>query len=286
MGFPRSPRMKKIRQALSPLTSLVSKQVRATRSAKRCEDTMRGRPRSGRQQFIVGMGGRGVAIERWQEFEDEELVVASLLGEIAAFDVLVLRYRPAVLAAVSRQISRRELAEDICQEAFLLAFKALPQLTDRRRFPAWLHMIARRQAIRYNRGEARASHTPLDELILEHSEVLADPGWDALERQEEQEWVRQAMATLPDEFQLVLSLRYWSEMPLERIAGFLGLPLSTVKWRLHRARELMRARLLAAHAEPTDGIHRDAQDGQDGPSRRNTPNKPVLSVSCPSCASL
>lgn len=227
-----------------------------------------------------------MAIERWQEFEDEDLVVASLLGEIAAFDVLVLRYRPAVLAAVSRQISRRGLAEDICQEAFLLAFKALPQLADRSRFPAWLHMIARRQAIRFNRGETRASHTPLDELILEHSEVLADPGWDALERQEEQASVRQAMAALPAEFQIVLALRYWSEMPLERIAAFLGLPLSTVKWRLHRARELMRARLIATQAEPADRVHRDGQDAQDGPKRKKTGCLQVSSISCSSCASL
>jgi RNA polymerase sigma-70 factor (ECF subfamily) len=210
-----------------------------------------------------------VAIERWQEFEDEELVVASLLGQIAAFDVLVLRYRPAVLAAVSRQIARRELAEDICQEAFLLAFKALPQLADRTRFPAWLHMIARRQAIRHNRGEARASHTPLDELILEHSEVMAQSGWDALEREEEQEWVRQAMAALPEEFRIVLSLRYWSEMPLERIAGILGLPLSTVKWRLHRARALIRAQLIAAQAEPTGYSMRKQNDTRtEGHSHR------------------
>ena len=74
-----------------------------------------------------------MAIERWEEFADEELVLAALLGEIAAFDVLVLRYRPGVLAAVSRQISNRGVAEDICQETFLLAFKALPQLNEQRR---------------------------------------------------------------------------------------------------------------------------------------------------------
>ena len=209
-----------------------------------------------------------MAFERWQEFEDEKLVVAALLGDIAAFDVLVLRYRPAVLAAVSRQISRRELAEDICQEAFLLAFKALPQLTDRQRFPAWLHMIARRQAIRYSRGEARASHTPLDELILEHSQVLGQSGWEALERKEEGEWVRQAMASLAEEFQIVLTLRYWSEMPLERISAFLGLPLSTVKWRLHRARALMRERLTAALAESTSDTVRNDHDERIERSQR------------------
>jgi RNA polymerase sigma-70 factor (ECF subfamily) len=203
-----------------------------------------------------------VAIERWREFTDEELVIAALLGEIAAFDVLVLRYRPAVLAAVSRQISRRELAEDIAQEAFLLAFKALPQLSDGRCFPAWLHAIARRQAIRHSRGEARAAHSPLDELILEHSQVLRDPGWEALERREVQDWVRQAMATLPEEFQLVLTLRYWSELPLERIAAFLGLPLSTVKWRLHRARALMRERLTASMAEPVPETERNNNESR------------------------
>ena len=209
-----------------------------------------------------------MAFERWQEFEDEKLVVAALLGDVAAFDVLVLRYRPAVLAAVSRQISRRELAEDVCQEAFLLAFKALPQLADRSRFPAWLHAIARRQAIRHSRGEARASHTPLDELILEHSEVLCQTGWEAVERKAEQEWVREAMATLPQEFQLVLTLRYWSEMPLERISAFLGLPLSTVKWRLHRARALMRERLTAALAESTSDTVRNDHDQRTERSQR------------------
>jgi RNA polymerase sigma-70 factor (ECF subfamily) len=192
-----------------------------------------------------------MAYEHWLEFGDDELVVAALLGEIAAFDMLVLRYRPAVLAAVGRQISQRGLAEDICQEAFLLAYKALPQLSDPERFGAWLHAIARRQAIRHARGEARASHSPLDEMLLEQSKVLgwqanvAQSGWETLERKADQEWVRQAMATLPEEFQIVLTLRYWSELPLERIASFLGLPLSTIKWRLHRARALMRQRLTA-----------------------------------------
>jgi RNA polymerase sigma-70 factor (ECF subfamily) len=205
-----------------------------------------------------------MAIERWEEFADEELVLAALLGEIAAFDVLVLRYRPGVLAAVSRQISHRGVAEDICQETFLLAFKALPQLNDASRFGAWLHAIARRQAIRVSRGEARAAHSPLDELILSHSEVLGESGWDTLERQEQHAFVRQAVAALPEEFQLVVRLRYWGDMPLERIAAFLGLPLSTVKWRLHRARALMRERLNAA---ATDAAEPPRRQGQDAPPR-------------------
>src|SRR3989454_10039681 len=98
---------------------------------------------------MAATGGRRVAFERWQEFEDEKLVVAALLGDIAAFDVLVLRYRPAVLAAGSRQISRRGPAGGVCQGGVPLAVKALPQLAGRSRFPPRLHMIAPRPAIRY-----------------------------------------------------------------------------------------------------------------------------------------
>jgi len=215
-----------------------------------------------------------VALERWHEFEDEELVVAALLGEIAAFDVLVLRYRPAVMAAITRQISQRGLAEDICQEAFLLAFKALPQLETPSRFAAWLHAIARRQAIRRSQGEARrAGHLPLDALILEHSEVLADSGWERLEAREVQEDVRRAMAGLPEEFQLVLRLRYWSEMPLERIAAFLGLPLTTVKWRLHRARHLMR-RALGESDSARDSPERRRDDEFRNPRSRRRASTP------------
>jgi RNA polymerase sigma-70 factor (ECF subfamily) len=190
-----------------------------------------------------------MAIERWQEFTDAELVLAAVLGEIAAFDVLVLRYRPGILATIGRQVSHRGIAEDICQETFLLAFKALPQLSDASRFGAWLYAIARRQAIRTARGEARTAHSELDEFILARSEVLSESGWESLERKEQQSWIRDAVAALPEEFQTVIRLRYWGEMPLERIAAFLGLPLTTVKWRLHRARALMRERLTATTAE-------------------------------------
>jgi RNA polymerase sigma-70 factor (ECF subfamily) len=190
-----------------------------------------------------------MAIERWQEFTDAELDVAAVLGEIGAFDVLVLRYRSGVLAAISSRISQRIVAEDICQETFLLAFKALPQLSDASRFGAWLHAIARRQSIRTGRGEAKAAHSPLDELILAQSEVLQESGWESLKRKEEQSWIREAVASLPEEFQTVIRLRYWGEMPLDRIAAFLGLPLTTVKWRLHRARALIRERLTASAAD-------------------------------------
>lgn len=199
-----------------------------------------------------------MAVEQWREYEDAELVVEALLGKGTAFDELVFRYRPAVLAAVLRQVPSRAVAEEVCQEALVRAFKALPMLRDPMRFPAWLHSIARREVIRQGPSESReASHAPLDEEALDRGASGGHGEWEALERRLEAERVRQAMAALPDEFQLVLTLYYWAEMPLERISAFIGRPVSTVKWRLHRARALMRARLAVAMAEETEETWRN-----------------------------
>src|SRR5512139_1317665 len=78
---------------------------------------------------------------------DEILVVAAILGDLAAFDRLVLRYRPAVIRT-AQMIVPRDDVEDVAQEALLLAFKALPSLEEPGKFPAWLHAITRRCAFR------------------------------------------------------------------------------------------------------------------------------------------
>jgi len=194
--------------------------------------------------------------QRWQEYEDVELVVECLVGNAAAFDGLVARYRPAVLATVLRLVPARPVAEDICQETFVRAFRALLHLRDPTRFAAWLHAIARREVIRHGPAEARAAdHAPLDELDLQqgsgHPVGGAASGSSAVERWVEGEAIRQAMASLPEELQLVLTLRYWADLSLEQIAAYLGRPLSTVKWRLHRARLLMKQQLTPPGDRPS-----------------------------------
>lgn len=181
----------------------------------------------------------------WRECEDGELALAATLGALAAFDELVRRFRPAVLA-VARQIVGAEAAEDVAQDSFLLAFKALPQLEDPDKFGSWLHAITRHRALRFSQNRARQEETErseIDALILQHTPELARHPAEEVERQESQRDVREAMAQLPEEFQIVLQLRYFDEMPVARIAEFLNLPLTTVKWRLHKGRLLMKKHL-------------------------------------------
>jgi RNA polymerase sigma-70 factor (ECF subfamily) len=233
----------------------------------------------------VTEGGRPVAGERWQDYEDAELVVECLVGNYGAFDGLVARYRSAVLATVLRLVRSRPVAEDICQEAFVRAFRALPRLRDPGRFPAWLHAIARREVIRHAPTEARAAdHMPLDEPLLEQGIGQEASGWETIERREEGDAVRQAMASLPEEFQLVLTLRYWADMPLEQISAYLGRPLSTVKWRLHRARALMRQQLtqpMESHGRSQGGPSPQVRAGAAVQDQARFPN--TTEESLPEC---
>jgi RNA polymerase sigma-70 factor (ECF subfamily) len=173
---------------------------------------------------------------------DEMLVLAAILGDLRSFDVLALRYRPAAYR-VAQAIAGDELAEDVVQEALLLAYKALPTIEEPDKFASWLYAITRHAALRTLKRERKeqARRVELDEALLEFSDVLARPfaPHDSLEAIN----LRAEIEALGEEHRLILKLRYFDEMPLRRIAGFLGLPLSTVKWRLHRARQLLRERL-------------------------------------------
>ena len=175
---------------------------------------------------------------------DAELIVAALAGDTEAFDVLVLRYRRAMLTVAQQIVRNPSDAEDVVQDALLLAFEALPQLDDLNRFGAWLHTITRNRAVRHFKNTIR--YTPQEDMEPYVNRVTdpsdADPAV-IYERKQARQDVRDAITELPAEFQEVLQLYYWAEMPQKRMAEFLSVPLTTVKWRLHKAKALLRTLL-------------------------------------------
>ena len=170
---------------------------------------------------------------------DEILVVAAILGDMAAFDELVLRYRPAVIRTAQMMVPRDD-AEDVAQEALLLAFKALPSLEEPKKFPAWLHAITRRCAIRFSQRTRMRSRgcVEFDEAILEQVPALSRPMAEDSDREE----LRGALDGISRDYALALRLHFLDEMPLKRIAGFMGVSLATVKWRIYRGKALVRGR--------------------------------------------
>ena len=175
------------------------------------------------------------------ETPDEVLVVAAILGDFDAFNELVTRYRAAAVRTAQAVVGGGD-AEDVAQEALLLAFKALPSIEEPGKFASWLMTITRHRAFRWNRQKRkrREHHVALDEVLLEQLSALTEP---LVYQRETTDELAQALAALPDDYALVLRLRFFDGVPLARIAAFLDVPVSTVKWRVFRGKQLLREAL-------------------------------------------
>lgn len=176
-----------------------------------------------------------------REPQDEVLVVAAILGRLDAFDELALRYRAAVVRT-AQAIVGRENAEDAAQDALLLAFKALPSIEDPSKFAAWLGAITRHRAMRFGKRERarQAGRVEIDEVLIEYIGSLSQP---LLEERGASEEMRNALDEMPADYALALRLHFFDEMPHKRIAAFLGVPVSTVKWRVHKGKKLLRRQI-------------------------------------------
>ena len=175
------------------------------------------------------------------EAGDAELVVAALAGNTQAFDVLVNRYRRAMLTVAQQIVRNPTDAEDVVQDALLRAFESLPQLSDLNRFGAWLHSITRNRALRHYRNMGRYQpQEDMEPYLNRASDTSAEDPANVVEAESAQESVRDAIKDLQPDYQVVIELYYWAEMPQKRMAEFLSLPLTTVKWRLRKAKEQLK----------------------------------------------
>ncbi len=185
-----------------------------------------------------------MAAEELTNATDAELILAALEGNTNAFDVLVLRYRRAMLAVAQQIVRNPNDAEDVVQDAFLFAFEALPRLNNLNRFGAWLHSITRNRALRFHKQASRyALQEDMEPHLHRESDTTAEDPAQIFERKLLKQAVQEAILELPDEYREVIQLYYWAEMPQKRMAEFLSLPLTTIKWRLHKAKERLKVLL-------------------------------------------
>jgi RNA polymerase sigma-70 factor (ECF subfamily) len=173
--------------------------------------------------------------------DDEQLVHAVWLGSTETYGTLCQKYRGGILGVIISIVGNRDMAEDILQDTLLIAYRSLHQLRTPSRFGHWLCIIARRQAYRYLEIRKRVDIVPLQED--EPSEISCrssgqDPA-EEFDRNEQVAQVHKEISRLPMQYQVLLELRYWRQLNTSHIAQILGLPESTVKWRIHEAKRLL-----------------------------------------------
>jgi len=176
---------------------------------------------------------------------DEELVEACLAGEESAFDVLLGRWEKRIRGAIYRIVGSDDEARDLCQEAFLKAYKSLRSFKQEARFSSWLYQIALnlcRDRMRRRRGKTMVS---LDELEEGGAAMpVAGPtALDLLQERDTSRLIAQAIEALPDEQREVIILKEYQGLTFLEIAQMLDVPISTVKTRLYRGLDQLRSRL-------------------------------------------
>ena len=179
---------------------------------------------------------------------DQQLVQRSQRGDLRAFDLLVLKYQGRIAALVSRYVSDAGEVEDVTQEAFIKAYRALGKFRGDSAFYTWLYRIAANAAKNHLVAKGRR---PGADATIEDAEGFDEGGMlsesaspEALAMGGElAEVVESALNALPDELKAALMLREFDGLSYDDIADVLGCPVGTVRSRIFRAREAVDQRV-------------------------------------------
>jgi RNA polymerase sigma-70 factor (ECF subfamily) len=173
---------------------------------------------------------------------DQQLVQRAQRGDLRAFDLLVLKYQGRIGALVSRYIADAGEVEDVTQEAFIKAYRALSKFRGDSAFYTWLYRIAANAAKNHLVAKGRR---PGADATIEDAEAFDDGGLvsetsspEAMAMGDElAAVVEQSLQALPEELRAALTLRELEGLSYDDIAEVLGCPVGTVRSRIFRARE-------------------------------------------------
>ena len=179
---------------------------------------------------------------------DQKLVQRAQRGDLRAFDLLVLKYQGRISALISRYLSDPGDVEDVTQEAFIKAYRALERFRGDSAFYTWLYRIAANAAKNHLVAKRRR---PRSDASIEDAEAFDEFGLnsdsgspEAIAMGDELVGVVEAaMRALPEELRAALTLRELEGLSYDDIAEVLGCPVGTVRSRIFRAREAIDERV-------------------------------------------
>jgi RNA polymerase sigma-70 factor (ECF subfamily) len=177
------------------------------------------------------------------EVTDKQLVARVKKGDSRAFDMLVMKYQHRIMGLISRYVHDADEVQDVAQEAFIKAYRALPRFRGDSAFYTWMYRIAINTA--KNHLVSRSRRPPGTDVELEDAEYYEGGGAlrelenpeNALFGDELKGVVESAIGNLPDDLRTAVTLREFDGLSYEDIAEIMDCPVGTVRSRIFRARE-------------------------------------------------
>ncbi|MBM7072613.1 RNA polymerase sigma factor RpoE [Shewanella sp. 202IG2-18] len=177
------------------------------------------------------------------QINDQIIIERVQQGDKQAYNLLVQKYQSKVLSLISRFVRNQADAADVAQEAFIKAYRALPNFRGESAFYTWLYRIAVNTAKNYLVSQGRKA--PANDVDAEEAEYY--DGSDALKEfasperlllsSEMKKVIFDTLETLPEELRMALTLRELEGMSYEDIANIMECPVGTIRSRIFRARE-------------------------------------------------
>lgn len=165
----------------------------------------------------------------------EQIVLRCQLGDPTAWESLVRQWHPVLLPFLQRLLGDHATAEDVCQNVWVQIVRSLIRLRDPTRLDAWIYRIARNAAADRMR---KAYREPFRDTGVDG--IPTDSDWESLEREE---LIETGLTRLHPADREVVVLHYFEDRSLDEIADVCGIPVGTVKSRLHRSRKQMKERI-------------------------------------------
>lgn len=190
----------------------------------------------------IGLSAATVDIDR-----DRRLVLRHQQGDGEAFDELYRRYHGRLVAYCQRRVGDRHVAEELAQEAFVRALRAMPGFAGERRFYPWMTVIARRLCIDHHRRSSRV------EPAAQVDTGIVEPDHDAVFASVDRDHLNAALSRLAPRYREILELREERGWSYQQIASHLDVPMTTVEALLHRARKALRREFLAVAGDDRGG---------------------------------
>lgn len=190
---------------------------------------------------------------------DFALVERVRRGDRRAYDLLVIKYQRKIMRLLARMINNQADIEDVAQETFIKAYRALPQFRGDSAFYTWLYRIAINTARNWQAANMRKPNTVStieteDGETFDHLNGLSDQSTpeSLMASQQVAQTVNEAIEQLPEDLRTAIVLREIEGMSYEDIANTMQCPIGTVRSRIFRAREAIAERLRPVMGQDTD----------------------------------
>lgn len=180
---------------------------------------------------------------------DKQLVERVRRGDKRAFDLLILKYQHKIISIVGRYLGDRNDVQDVSQETFIKAYRAIPNFRGESAFYTWLYRIAINTA--KNHLVSKSRRPPNIDIDIDDGEfqdnsaVLRDneSPQASLATKQMEEVIFRAIENLPEELRVAVTLREFEGLSYEEIARIMDCPVGTVRSRIFRAREAIEQKI-------------------------------------------